>query len=284
MDRAGLVSGHIYTFNDYQWLHGIFVAISTPIIGILLTCHTYKFCMNYHARKVNNKVASMTKESSKTGASSPSSQSHELSVQSKSNSSQQHRKLEFPKKKGNLGEAYYYIWMMHILVFVSLVFGFLDCIFSIISYFHLNIFNIISHNCQLLTTLIVSCWTFTKNALAFIALLRILAGFKNSTFEYKPLIRNTFLIYFILVTVFGIIAVFLLGKGTTIYNDEKQYYWCQYSLSFYFVAVVGVLDIGSNIILLSMFIRPLLKLSKMSAHSDTSMLINSLCSFCICIY
>ena len=270
MDSAGIVNGKIYIFNDYEWLHAIFVGISTPIIIVLLTCHTYKCCLNYHSTKLSKRVSHMTAGISPTD---PRSATKELSVESKSksNSLQKQNTFEFPKKKDNFDVVYYYIWMMHVLVFVALIIGLLDCIFSFISYFHFNVYDIISHNCQILTTLIVTCWSLIKNALMFISLLRILAVFKNSVFEYRTVITNIFLGYFISVFIVGALAVFYLGEGTTIYNADKHYYWCQYSLKLYFLGIVGVFDFGTNIILGYMFIRPLIKLSAMTVKPDASM-------------
>ena len=283
MDKAGIVNGRVFVFDDYQWLHGMFAAIITPIITLLLICHTYKFCVNYYSFRIHGKVSRMTSasvtnpkpvrvESPKSetfdrGTSeSPKESTKELSIQSRSESSQQTRekesKLEFPKKKDNLGTVYYFIWIMHFLVLISLIMGFLDCIFSIINYFRLNILNIIEKHCHLLTTVIVTCWLYSKYSLMFVSFFRVLGGFKNSIYEYNSIITYGLLVYFISVTLFSTIAVFFMGHGTTVYNDNKEYYWCQYSFSIYFVLIAGSLDVGMNTILLLMFLRPLIKLSK----------------------
>jgi len=96
----------------------------------------------------------------------------------------------------------------------------------------------------------------------FVSFFRVLGGFKNSIYEYNSVITYGLLVYFISVTLFSTIAVFFMGHGTTVYNDDKEYYWCQYSFSIYFVLIAGSLDVGMNTILLLMFLRPLIKLSK----------------------
>ena len=285
MEKGGIIGSTLYTFNDYEWLHGIFAGISAPIIVSLLLCHTYNFCVNYRLYKLNENItlSEVSPPAPSPPAPSPSGIVSPQSIKSPRNDTcltvktkhcARQSKLDFPKKNSDnimLNHAYYYVWIMHILVLITLVLGFIDSIFSIISYFHINILNIISHNCQLLTRIITISWSFSKNFLGFISLFRVLACFKNSAFEYNKILTNILLGYFVLVNIGTTIAIFYFGNGTTIYNNTKQYYWCQYSVQIQFVPIIGVLDITVNVILLLMFVRPLMKISKMVNNKDEGM-------------
>ena len=150
---------------------------------------------------------------------------------------------------------------IHFLVTTSLIMCGVDLVFSIINYFHINIFE-----CAFLTDIIVLSWGYIKNCVYFLGILRILYAYRSSTFQYS----NRFIRFVIIITISLAtlnLPALIYGEGIKLYNDEHNYYWCQYRYKLNWRFFVPLLfDSIINTVLLVLFLKPLMGLTQ--AHTQ----------------
>jgi len=238
--RSRFIGNKIYMYDDYQYIHGIIGIIGLIAIIILIVTHTFRFINNYITFKRQNKITKVNKSG-----------------------------MDFPDKtSGN----YYYVWVIHLLVFCAFFAGLTQSIVGVITYMHLNLFNIIQNNCHLLLSIIVGCTLYVKHSMYFIGMFRVFSAYNGTSWEYSTSVKYILIIYFISMALFEISTTHFFGEGITIYNSDKNYYWCQYTYNIWYGIVSSAMNFTINIMLLTMFIKPLIQIVNHQTDTDSAII------------
>ena len=256
--RSRFIGNKIYMYDDYQYIHGIIGIIGLIVISILIITHTFRFIDNYIKFKRQNRS---TKVNITAG---------EMISMSNNKSG-----MDFPNK--NSGN-YYYIWIIHLLVFSAFFVGLTQSIVGVITYMRLN-----QNNCHLLLSIIVGCTLYVKHSMYFIGMFRVFSAYNGTSWEYSTSVKYILIIYFISMALFEISTTHFFGEGITIYNSDKNYYWCQYTYNVWYGIVSGTMNFTINIMLLTMFIKPLIQIVNHQTETDSGLVFNNILSI-LCIH
>ena len=165
----------------------------------------------------------------------------------------------FPSKssKDKLGILYYYIYFNHILTFLALLVGIILAV-HIAVYYIFDIYLIIG--CNIALRLSTFNWQFVRYAIYWIGILRILITFHGLAFDYSKTFKRVLLIYMLLSNIYVLITHVILSRGYDIYSNDRH--WCQYGAHIIASTIGFFVEITTNVLLLMVFIKPLILLSK----------------------
>ena len=167
----------------------------------------------------------------------------------------------FPLKvnKHKLGVKYYYIYINHVLTVLSLIFGLINSIGYPLLYY---VFDILLFNCDISLKILALSWFFGRVCMYYICIFRMFIAFWGSHIDYSKKFKVILLSFLIIQQIYYVIAVFLTTHG---YNMEtNNIKWCQYGYHLLPGAISVISELLMNVVLLVLFIKPLIILSKNS--------------------
>ena len=248
LTKAGIEDGIFYLFDDpdkyggYMMIFNVICCWLSGIIGILIfICHFGRLLYIYKVSKIQDNVVKNT-----------------VNIED-----------IFPlkNKKRKLGILYHYIWIHHILTILALIFGFSHNITGQI-YQILYISNLVL-TCKSFQPMSNTLWNLIKFCVYFISMLRVFKAFNGSAFDYSKKAKIFLSLYSVLVTGFGL---FHMTYFTYTYDIKENgvFKWCQMGMDLVSLIIAMILEVTLNTVLLILFIRPAIQLSKTGQHKPAS--------------
>ena len=175
----------------------------------------------------------------------------------------------FPSKndKHKLGISYYYVWSYHILTVIAIIFCFGNLVNGVVYDILWSSKLLVTCRWSLLTSTLT--WNVVKFCIYCMCILRIFNTFHGSYLDYSNKIKISVLVYLVAAITFMVLHAGFLSQGYDI-KENGVFKWCQFGSNVISLAITGVFEGTMNILLLALFVKPAMVLSKNSENKPES--------------
>ena len=250
MDKPGFHDGKLYAVNDLAIIHKIIVSISLVIVSGLCCCQFITFLYQWCIKRRKHVIEMIARESN----------THQTQNQPK----MAQKRLTSGDIKSITKNNKYSV--MHNFIIITATLASLATIINGTFYiFNKSIFQF--DICGIEQNISLLLYNYAKMCLYYAGILRIFEAFNGSVFEYSQTFRYVLVIC---VTIMGLIHLTMLsitGDGIKIDTNDGTY-WCQYQVTIVGLFLIAILDIGLNIAILILFIKPLFALIRNTDDID----------------